>query len=169
MTHGLVTKRSWVGSDRTTGKWRTYKIRRGKALTTWGQTPKGHAHLRKVMRRTYLSSELEAAQEKRQIYKNDSKTQTLWLISLWCSSYCLAQCRESCKHLKIPSGLFSMALSLPGTFRKGEECPYPVGFPKHRYHPDLWEDISWSSLHVSRLRVLWQAGRRPSAHDHSQG
>ena len=62
-----------------------------------------------------------------------------------------------------------MALSLPETFRKGEECSYQVGFPKHRYHPDLWEDISQSSLHVSRLRVLWQARRRPSAHDHSQG
>ena len=62
-----------------------------------------------------------------------------------------------------------MALSLPGTFRKVEERSYQVGFPKRRYHPDLWEDISRSSLQVSRLRVLWQARRRPSAHDHSQG
>ena len=62
-----------------------------------------------------------------------------------------------------------MALSLPGTFRKVEERSYQVGFPKRRYHPDLWEDISRSSLHVSRLRVLWQARRRPSAHDQSQG
>ena len=127
MTHGLVTKRTWVGSDRTTGKWRTYKIRRGKALTTWRQTPKGHAHLRKVMRRPYLSSELEAAQDKGQISKNDSKTQTLWLISLWCSSYCLSQCRESCKHLKIPQQLIFHDPFSPWNYQEGGRTFLPSG------------------------------------------